>query len=146
MNKIKIITITILTTVSAWLGILAVPIAVLVIFNLVDYCTGIIASRHRGQKIDSYKGVRGIFKKVLMWLLILVGAMLDWLVVSTGEYLGIKLPFAFVIAILVAVWLVFNETISILENIKDTGVELPPFLLPLVKNLKSQIEDKSNEN
>lgn len=36
-----------------------------------------------------------------------------------------------------------NEIISILENINDIGVTLPPFLQPIVKNLKSQVEQKT---
>ena len=36
-----------------------------------------------------------------------------------------------------------NEIISILENINDIGVALPPFLQPIVKNLKSQVEQKT---
>lgn len=36
-----------------------------------------------------------------------------------------------------------NEIISILENINDIGVTLPPFLQPIVSNLKSQVEKKA---
>lgn len=43
----------------------------------------------------------------------------------------------------VAVWLIVNEIISILENMIDIGVEMPPFLLPLVKNIKNQVEEKA---
>lgn len=39
------------------------------------------------------------------------------------------------------VWIICNEIISILENIKDIGAPVPPFLLPLLKNLKSQVEE-----
>ena len=35
-----------------------------------------------------------------------------------------------------------SELISILENIKDAGVNIPAFLLPLIKNIKSQTESK----
>ena len=35
-----------------------------------------------------------------------------------------------------AVRLVVNEIISILEHIVDIGVKMPPFLLPLAKNMK----------
>ena len=31
--------------------------------------------------------------------------------------------------------------VGILENIKDIGAPVPPFLLPLLKNLKSQVEE-----
>ena len=37
-----------------------------------------------------------------------------------------------------------SELISILENIKDAGVNIPAFLLPLVKNIKSQTETSVN--
>lgn len=33
-----------------------------------------------------------------------------------------------------------NEIISILENMVDIGIQIPSFLLPLVKNIKSQTE------
>ena len=53
------------------------------------------------------------------------------------------LPFTFLVACVVAIWLICNEIISILENINDIGVTLPPFLQPIVKNLKSQVEQKT---
>lgn len=46
-------------------------------------------------------------------------------------------------ACVVAIWLICNEIISILENINDIGVTLPPFLQPIVSNLKSQVEKKA---
>jgi phage-related holin len=49
------------------------------------------------------------------------------------------------VASLVAVWLICNEIISILENISDIGVAMPPFLLKLAGNLKSQVESKTND-
>jgi phage-related holin len=48
------------------------------------------------------------------------------------------------VACFVALWLICNEIISILENIADIGVDLPPFLLKIVKNLKSQVESKAD--
>ena len=41
-----------------------------------------------------------------------------------------------------AVWLVLNEIISILENLNDIGVPMPPFLMPLVNRLKVQVDKK----
>ena len=48
---------------------------------------------------------------------------------------------SFLVACLVAVWIICNELISILENIQDIGVVLPRWLLPLIKRIKSQAED-----
>lgn len=44
-------------------------------------------------------------------------------------------------ATVVAVWLVVNEIISILENMIDIGVDMPPFLLPIVKYIKKKTEE-----
>jgi len=143
-DRIKAIFISILTALSAWFGILAVPMLLLVIINIVDYITGIMAAKYRGQEISSYKGFRGIAKKICMWLLVGVGAIIDMLILYATQQAGIDLHFSFVVAILVAIWLICNEIISVLENISDIGVALPPFLIKIVENIKSQVEEKAD--
>lgn len=145
MDKIKVTFIAIFTALSAWLGILAIPMFVLILLNITDYGTGIAAAKYRDQKVSSYIGLRGIIKKVCMWLLIGIGAAVDWLLTYAAQQAGITLAFGYVVASLVAVWLICNEIISILENISDIGVPLPPFLLKIVKNLKSQVETKADQ-
>ena len=145
MDKIKAMFIAIFTALSAWLGILAIPMFVLVLLNITDYFTGIAAAKYRAQKVSSDVGLRGIIKKVCMWLLIGIGASVDWLLTYAAQQAGITLAFGYVVASLVAVWLICNEIISILENISDIGVPLPPFLLKIVKNLKSQVETKADQ-
>ena len=76
-----------------------------------------------------------------MWLLVVVGAIIDKLILYTTQTFNIKVPFNWMIACIVAVWIVCNELISILENLKDMGIALPKFLQPLVKNIKSQVEN-----
>lgn len=143
MDKIKAVFITFFSALAGWLGILAVPVGVLILCNIIDYGTGLAASPYRGQKIDSYKSFRGIAKKICMWLLVGVGAMLDWLVKYATDYVGVHIPVNFLIACVVAIWLIANEIISVLENMVDIGVKIPPFLMPLVKNIKKQVEDKT---
>ena len=130
MNKVKAIFIAFFTALAGWLGILAIPVLILVLCNLIDYVTGLVASKYRDQKINSYKSFRGIVKKICMWLLVAVGALLDWLIIYAGETVGVSIPVAFLIACVVAIWLITNEFISILENMKDSGVPIPPFLQP----------------
>ncbi len=125
------------------LGILAIPVMLLITCNIIDYATGLIASKFRNQEIDSYKGIKGIAKKICMWLLVGVGVIVDQLLSYSADVVGITLPFTFLVACIVAIWLVCNEIISILENINDIGVTLPPFLKPIVSNLKSQVEKKA---
>ena len=76
-----------------------------------------------------------------MWLLVVVGAIVDQLLKYAATTIGITMPITFLIACVVAIWIICNEIISILENIKDIGAPVPPFLLPLLKNLKSQVEE-----
>lgn len=125
---------------SSWLGVLAIPVYVLVACNIMDYITGLAAAHRRNQKVSSYVGVLGIAKKVCMWLLIAVGAVVDWLLMYCGTNLGFEIHLPMLAASLVAVWLIINEVISILENVGDIGVPLPGFLTKIVQGLKSKIE------
>ena len=114
------------------------------LFNLFDYFPGLAASKYMSDgKISSYKSIKGIIKKICQWLLVIVGAGLDRLLLYATNTIGFSFPFTFMIACIVAVWICVNEIISILENMIDIGVELPPFLLPLVKLIKKQTEDKT---
>ena len=125
---------------SSILGILYIPVLLMVLCNVIDYITGLIASVYRGEKVSSYIGLRGIIKKVCLWLLVVVGAIMDTLIKYAADTVGIKPPVHFLIACIVAVWIICNELISILENMIDIGIKIPPFLLPLVKLLKEQTE------
>lgn len=143
-NYIKAIFTAVFAFVSSIFGVLAIPIILLVGCNLIDYATGLVASKYRKEDINSYKSIRGIMKKVCMWLLVVVGAIIDELIIYAGTNIGITVPFTFLIACVVAIWLICNEIISILENVKDIGIKLPGFMMPLVKHIKSQVEEKVN--
>lgn len=144
MDRLKMIFITMWSALLSVLGILAIPVLLLVSCNVIDYITGLIAAKYRQQNVDSYKGIRGIAKKVCMWLLVVVGAIVDQLLKYASATIGITIPFTFLVACVVAVWLICNELISILENISDIGVNLPPFLDGIIKNLKHQVETKAD--
>ena len=141
-NYIKAIFTAVFAFLSALLGVLAVPVILLVVCNLIDYATGLMASKYRAQDINSYKSIRGIFKKVSMWLLVVVGAIIDEMLLYASTSIGWKSPVTFLVACVVAMWLICNEIISILENIQDMGVNIPAFMQPLVKHIRSQVEDQ----
>lgn len=143
MEKFKATITAILSVLMSWLGILAIPVFLLVGCNLVDYFTGLCAAKYRTEQINSYKGIRGIIKKVCMWILVLIGAWLDVLIQYTTECAGLDLEIPFIVATIVALWLVINEMISILENMIDIGIKLPPFLLPVAKYIRQQMEEKA---
>ncbi len=142
MDKIKAVVIAVISALMSWLGILAVPVFLLVGCNIIDYITGLLASAYNGKDITSYKSIRGIVKKICMWLLVVVGAWLDVLINYTIHTVGADITIPFVVATVVAVWLVVNEIISILENIMAIGVDMPPFLMPIVKYIKRKTEEK----
>ena len=140
MDKVKIGFITVVSALMSWLGILAIPVFLLVGCNLIDYFTGIFASKYRDEPISSYKGIKGIIKKICMWLLVVIGAWMDVLINYAIDTAGVDLTLPFVVATITAVWLVANEIISILENMIDIGVDMPPFLMPIVRYIKKKVE------
>lgn len=142
MDKLEKIGLTaILSAIFSWLGIIAVPFLLLVALQLIDYATGLVAAKYRSEPISSYRSFHGIAKKVCMWLLIIVGGVLDWLVAYAAANVGIDLGGAVIVATIVCAWLMCSEIISILENMLDIGVQLPSFLLKLTKNIKTKVEE-----
>ena len=140
-NVTKGIVVVVVGGATAFLGDLAIPIYVLVACNVIDYATGLMSAKARGEQISSYKGIQGIAKKIGQWLLVLVGWLLDVLIAYAVHHVSPELSVPIVVAIIVSVWLGFNEVISILENLGDMGVPMPPFLKKIVQNLKGKIED-----
>lgn len=141
---IKAATTAVFAFLTSLLGVLALPVVLMVVCNLIDYVTGLLASPYRKEDINSYKSIRGIAKKVCMWLLVIVGAVIDQLIIYAGDTVGYTMPFTFLVACIVAIWIICNEIISILENITDMGVTVPGFLKPLVEHIKTQVEEKTS--
>jgi toxin secretion/phage lysis holin len=146
MRDIESITIqgalaALMTMISYYCGIVAVPIIVLVAVMIIDYVTGMVAA-WKGKELSSKKGVFGIVKKVCYLALVCVGMGVDWLIYSGLRQVGVALDYTIFFGVLVTVWLVINELISILENLKKIGVPLPKFLIALIKRLKITTEKK----
>ncbi len=143
-NRLKTVLTAFFSVLSSLFGILALPIILMVICNVVDYITGLLAAPKRQQDLNSYKSIRGIIKKVCMWLLIVVGVIMDELIKYTVAILGITFPFSYLIACIVAIWIICNELLSILENIHDVvGDEgMPWFLVPIIKYIRNQATER----
>ena len=143
MDRIKIAITMITSVLSSFLGVLYIPVLLMVSCNVIDYITGLAAAKYRKDGgISSYKSIRGIVKKVTMWMLVAVGVIIDSLISYSANTIGLNIPFKFLVACVVTIWIVCNELISILENMIDIGVNIPPFLIPIVKRIKSNAEDK----
>ncbi len=134
----------IMATISAALGNLYVPVMLMVLCNVIDYVTGLMAVGSRDEKLSSYKSFRGVVKKVCMWLLVVVGVIIDELIKYAADVGAVELPFTFLVACIVAIWIICSELISILENMIDIGVNLPPFLMPLIKLIPKTAEEKAS--
>ena len=141
IKKMQAVLIGVLAAVNGILGNLAVPVYVLLACNVIDYITALIAAPKRGEQIDSLKGFNGLKKKVLMYLLIAVGWLIDTLVNYAAQQVRPDFRQPYIVAVVVALWLAFNEMLSIIENVADADGPVPPFLKKLIKNLKKKTED-----
>lgn len=129
---------------SAKLGILGPMLLVLIGVMIVDYLTGMTASRKEG-KINSKKGMWGIIKKLMYVVVVAVGMLMDWLILTTAESIGAHIPIQTFFGLLVAIWLIINELISILENLTRIGTPMPDFLVRLVKSFKVSVESSGDK-
>ncbi|MEG1896517.1 MAG: phage holin family protein [Oscillospiraceae bacterium] len=135
--------IAIFTAVNSFLGLLSVPVYIMVGANITDYVTGVMASHYRGEEIKSYIGVRGIAKKIGLWVLVLVGYGLDIMIAFATENMGVSIPLKCLVSLAVVLWIICNEFISIIENLADIGTQTPTFLIELIKFLKGKTEGAS---
>lgn len=140
MEKIKTVFVAIGGVLSSLLGVLAIPVLLMVCCNIIDYITGILADIKNGGKLSSSKGLWGIVKKVCMWLLVVVGVVVDEVIKYATTTMGWTLPFTFIVACIVCLWIICNELISILENIARLGAPVPGFLKKIIGYVKTKTE------
>ena len=99
----------------------------LIAFAAVDYVTGVMCAIVDKQ-LSSSIGFKGIFKKVLIFLLVGVAHIVDMNVIGTGEALRTA-TICFYLS---------NEGVSLLENAGRLGLPIPDKL----KTILAQLHDK----
>ena len=129
---------------SAKLGLLYIVLPFLLVVMVVDYITGLTASK-KECKTNSKTGMWGIVKKLMYGVEVLVGITVDWLILNITETIGIEVPTVTFFGLLVAIWLIINELISILENLIRLETPMPQFLVKIVSSFKVAVE-KSGDN
>ena len=134
-----------LAMLTAYFGIVAVPITVLVVAMAIDYGTG-MAAAWKQSELSSKRGIIGIVKKIGYLALVCVGMLVDWLIYCGLQSVNVNIGYTFFFGVLVTIWLIINELISILENLGTIGVPLPKFLLTIVKKLKVTAENVANHD
>ena len=112
--------------VVSYLGALAAPLLVLLCVMLIDYVTGLVKAYMASQ---------------LSSRMVAVGAALDYLLTGALAQAGIDLHIEMFCGMLVAIWLIVNELISILENLAEIGVPGMPVLTKLLSRLRGTLED-----
>lgn len=128
---------------SAKLGLLYIVIPLLLVCMVVDYLTGILASKKEGI-ISSKIGRWGIVKKLMYMVEVAVGVIVDWTIINVAVSLNVKVPQCTFFGLLVALWIIFNELISILENLTRLDTPMPTFLINIVKNFKVVVENQGD--
>ena len=133
-----------LALAANYLGIIVVPIIVLCAVMILDYITGMIAA-WKARELSSRRGTFGIVKKLCYLVAVCVGIGVDWLIYSGLKSMDVSLGVKVFFGLLVSVWLIITELISILENLQKIGVPLPGFLGKILKRLKITTEEMTNK-
>ena len=122
-----------ITGIGGWLGYvlggLDGLLIALVVFITIDYITGIMCAVV-DKKLSSEVGFKGIFKKVLILMLVGIANVIDVHVVGTGSALrGATVCFY-----------LSNEGLSILENTVHLGLPVPEKLKEVLSQLHNRDE------
>ena len=145
ISMLKLTIIAALGVITAYFNALMIPIVVLVFVMVTDYISGMASAKKSGE-LSSGIGIMGIAKKVGYLALVAVGMVVDYLILSALVSIGISLQINYCFGMIITVWLIINELISILENLGEMGVPLPSFLTSMIKTLKSKVEEQGGRH
>ena len=106
----------------------------LVILMALDYITGVMCAIVDKQ-LSSAIGFKGIFKKVLIFMLVGVAHIVDMHVIGTGEALRSA----------VICFYLSNEGVSLLENAGHLGLPIPEKLKAILTQLHDRLPDAEND-
>ena len=73
-------------------------------------------------------------------------AGVDYLIWAGVAAVQVDIGYKMWFGLLVAVWLIINEMISILENLSRMDVPLPDFLVKAIEKAKNSIDTKKKED
>ena len=105
----------------------------LLAFVIIDYITGVMCAVI-DKRLSSEVGFKGIFKKVLIFLLVGVANILDVQVIGTGSVLRTAVIFFYI----------SNEGVSLLENAAHLGLPIPQKVKTVLEQLHERSESEEN--
>ena len=128
----------IFSAVGGWLGyflggcdgLLYALIAVVVI----DYITGVMCAIIN-RELSSAVGFKGIFRKVLIFLLVGIANIIDVQVIGTGAVLRTAVIFFYI----------SNEGVSLLENAGHLGLPIPEKIKTVLEQLHDRAEKEEEK-
>lgn len=103
----------------------------LLAFVVIDYLTGVMCAI-ADRSLSSEVGFRGIFRKVLIFVMVGAGHILDAQVIGSGDALRTAVIFFYI----------SNEGVSLLENAAHIGLPVPEKL----KDVLAQFHDREKED
>ena len=135
----------VVTTFFQMYGAILGLVGVAIIF---DTITGIVAAKASGTQITSKKANQGFWKKVGLLLALFFGVFLDLFIPEALSFISVTLPFNMPFGLIFGCYIVFNEGISICENIdKINPTILPSWVKRLLKGGADKIDSAvSDEN
>lgn len=127
---------TILALIGSWIGFflggMDGMLIALIVMMTIDYITGIMCAIIDKQ-LSSHVGFKGIFKKVLILMLVGVANLIDVYVLGNGSAIR-----GAVIAFYLS-----NEGVSVLENAARIGLPIPEKLKAILAQLHGKEDDKN---
>lgn len=127
INMVQVLFATIGAFLGSILGGFDGFLYALIIFVVIDYITGVMVAVLE-RKLSSSLGFRGIFKKVLTFILVATAYIIDSKLLVSGGAIRTAVIFFYI----------SNEGISILENTAKIGLPIPQKLKEVLKNLKKE--------
>jgi len=103
----------------------------LITFVVIDYITGVMCAIV-SKNLSSEIGFKGLFRKVLIFMLVGIANVVDMQIIGAGSALKIAVVFFYL----------SNEGISILENAAFLGVPIPDELKKVLKQIKNHDKNK----
>lgn len=144
ITKILAFILGIICTFFKAYGVILTSVAFILFF---DFVTGLVKAKITGEPITSKKGSKGFWKKIAKLLALTMGIFLDYfvpLMVKVGVNYKVNFPLPF--GLTVGVYIVIIELISIMENLNSCGVQLPAFILNMLKGAEKQIDKGVDQN
>ena len=107
----------------------------LIAFVVIDYITGVMCAIIN-RELSSAVGFKGIFRKVLLFLLVGIANIIDVQVIGTGAVLRTAVIFFYI----------SNEGVSLLENAGHLGLPIPEKIKTVLEQLHDRAENGKEGN